>query len=148
MVWTDMYGMLNDKTPPIPLVSLLLLPFSYSYSFFAACFTCDLLLTLFLARWFFPPWWWRPYKIHTGVTSQKTASLTVTAVNTSNLTERQTNSVAFIPQENNTDWATATCWRNLVPTFADRRVSRGQCGGSPTVVNLNFVYRSLYISFK
>jgi hypothetical protein len=29
-----------------------------------------------------------------------------------------------------------TCWRNLMPTFADRGVSRGQRGGSPTVVNL------------
>jgi hypothetical protein len=27
----------------------------------------------------------------------------------------------------------------LVPTFADRGVSRGQRGGSPTVVNLNFL---------
>jgi hypothetical protein len=28
-----------------------------------------------------------------------------------------------------------------VPTFVDRRVSRGQCGGSPTVVNLSFLDR-------
>jgi hypothetical protein len=45
-------------------------------------------------------------------------------------------SVAFSPQANYTDWATATCRRNLVPTFVDRRVSRGQRGGPPTVVNL------------
>jgi hypothetical protein len=42
----------------------------------------------------------------------------------------------------------ATCWRNLVPTFADRRVSRGQRGGPLTVVNLSFLHRSRYFSFK
>jgi hypothetical protein len=47
--------------------------------------------------------------------------------------------VALSPQANYTDWATATCWRNLVPTFVDRGVWRGQCGGSPTVVNLSFL---------
>jgi hypothetical protein len=30
-----------------------------------------------------------------------------------------TNSVAFSPRANYTDWATATCRRNLVPTFVD-----------------------------
>jgi hypothetical protein len=40
-------------------------------------------------------------------------------------------SVAFSPQANYTDWATATCWWKLVPTFVDRGVSRGQRGGSP-----------------
>jgi hypothetical protein len=53
----------------------------------------------------------------------------------------QTNSVAFSPQANYTDWTTATCRRNLVPTFVDRRVSRGQRGRSPTVVNLSFLDR-------
>jgi hypothetical protein len=43
-------------------------------------------------------------------------------------------SVAFSPQVNYTDWATATCWRNLVPTFADRGVSRGQRDGSLTAI--------------
>jgi hypothetical protein len=33
-------------------------------------------------------------------------------------------SVALSPQANYTDWATATCRRNLVPTFVDRGVSR------------------------
>jgi hypothetical protein len=47
--------------------------------------------------------------------------------------KKQTNSVAFSSQANYTDWATATCWRNLVPNYADRRVSRGQRGGCPTV---------------
>jgi hypothetical protein len=60
----------------------------------------------------------------------------------------KTNSVAFSPQTNYNDWATATCWRNLVPTFADRGVSRGQRGGSLTVVNLSFLDRSRYFSFK
>jgi hypothetical protein len=44
--------------------------------------------------------------------------------------------VALSLRVNYTDWATATCWRNLVPTFADRGMSRGQRGGSPTVSNL------------
>jgi hypothetical protein len=43
----------------------------------------------------------------------------------------QTNSVVFSPKTNYTDCATATCRRNLVPTFVDRGVSRGQRGGSP-----------------
>jgi hypothetical protein len=41
------------------------------------------------------------------------------------------NSVALSPQANYTDWATATCWRNLLPTFEDRGVSHGQRRGSP-----------------
>jgi hypothetical protein len=53
--------------------------------------------------------------------------------------KKQTNSVALSPQANYTDLATATCRRNLVPTFVDRGVSRGQRGGSPTVVNLSFL---------
>jgi hypothetical protein len=58
------------------------------------------------------------------------------------------NSVAFSPQTNYTDWATTTCQRNLVPTFVDRGVSRGHRGGSPTVVNLSFLDQSRYFSFK
>jgi hypothetical protein len=50
--------------------------------------------------------------------------------------KQTTNSVAFRPRANYTDWSTATCWRNLVSTFVDRGVSRGQRCGSPTVVNL------------
>jgi hypothetical protein len=50
----------------------------------------------------------------------------------------KTISVSFSPQANYTDCATATYWRNLVPTFADRGVFRGQRGVSPTVVNLSF----------
>jgi hypothetical protein len=38
-------------------------------------------------------------------------------------------SVALSPQANYTDGETATCRRNLVPTFVDRGVSRGQRGG-------------------
>jgi hypothetical protein len=45
------------------------------------------------------------------------------------------NSVALSPQVNCTDWSTATCRRNLMPTFVDRGVSRGQRGGSPADVN-------------
>jgi hypothetical protein len=40
-------------------------------------------------------------------------------------TNKQTNSVALSPRANYTDWTTATCRRNLVSTFVDRRVSRG-----------------------
>jgi hypothetical protein len=57
-------------------------------------------------------------------------------------------SVAFSLQANYTDWATATCRRNLVPTFVDRGVSCGQRGGSPTVVITIFLDRSRYFSFK
>jgi hypothetical protein len=64
------------------------------------------------------------------------------------LIKTNTNSVAFSPQANYTDFGTANCWRNLVPTFADRGLSRGQRGGSRTVVNLNFLDQSLYFSFK
>jgi hypothetical protein len=52
------------------------------------------------------------------------------------------NSVARSPQANYTDWATATCRRNLVSTFVDRGVSRGQRGGLYTVVNLSFLDQS------
>jgi hypothetical protein len=55
--------------------------------------------------------------------------------------------MALSPQANYTDWATAT-WRNLVPTFVDRGVSRGQRGGSLTVVNLSFLDRSRYFFFQ
>jgi hypothetical protein len=55
---------------------------------------------------------------------------------------KKTNSVVLSPRANYTDLAPATCRRNLVPTFVDRGVSRGQRGGSPTVVNLSFLDRS------
>jgi hypothetical protein len=56
--------------------------------------------------------------------------------------------VALSPQANYTDWATATCRRNLVSTSADRRVSRGQHGRSPTVVNLSFIERNYTAVYK
>jgi hypothetical protein len=62
--------------------------------------------------------------------------------------QQQTNSVALSLRANYTDWATATCRRNLVSTFVDSGVSRGQRGGSPMVVNLSFLDRSRYFSFK
>jgi hypothetical protein len=52
------------------------------------------------------------------------------------------NSLALSPRANYTDWATVTCLQNLMPTFVDRGVSRGQRGGSPTAVNLSFLDRS------
>jgi hypothetical protein len=54
---------------------------------------------------------------------------------------KQTNSVALSPRANYTDWATATCRQNLVSTFVDRGVLRGQRGGSTMVVNLSFLDR-------
>jgi hypothetical protein len=36
----------------------------------------------------------------------------------------------------------------IVSTFADRGVSRSQRGGSRTVINLSFLERSRYFSFK
>jgi hypothetical protein len=57
---------------------------------------------------------------------------------------KKTHSVAFSSQANYTDWLTVTCRRNLMPTFVDRGVSRGQHGGSPAVVNLSFLDRTLY----
>jgi hypothetical protein len=67
-----------------------------------------------------------------------------------NLTEQKQkeNSVAFSPQVNYTDRATSTCWRNLVPTFVNTGVSHGQRKGSPTVINLSFLDRRRYFSFK
>jgi hypothetical protein len=56
--------------------------------------------------------------------------------------------VALSPQANYTDWATDTCRRNLVSTFVDRGVSRGQRGRSLTAVNLSFLDRRRYFSFK
>jgi hypothetical protein len=63
-------------------------------------------------------------------------------------TNKKTNSVALSPQANYTDWSTATCRRNLLPTFVNRGVSRGERDGSPTVVNLSFLDRSRYFPFK
>jgi hypothetical protein len=58
------------------------------------------------------------------------------------------NSMALSLGANYTDWAIANCRRNLVPTFVDGGVSRGQHVGSPTVVILSFIDRSRYFSFK
>jgi hypothetical protein len=60
----------------------------------------------------------------------------------------KTNSMAFSPQANYTDWATTTCRQNLMPTFVDRGVLRRQRSGSLTVVNLGFLDRRSYFSFK
>jgi hypothetical protein len=58
------------------------------------------------------------------------------------------NSGAFRPKGNYPDWSVAAGWRILVLTFADRGVSRGQHGGSSATVNLSFLHRSSYFSFK
>jgi hypothetical protein len=53
--------------------------------------------------------------------------------------------MAFSPRANYTDWATATCWLNLVPSFADRGALRGRRDGASTVVNLSFLDRIILI---
>jgi hypothetical protein len=58
------------------------------------------------------------------------------------------NSVDFSPQTNYTDWVTATGRAILMRTSADRGVLRGQSGGSPTIVNFSFLYRSRYFLFQ
>jgi hypothetical protein len=56
------------------------------------------------------------------------------------------------PKQTNKQTNKQTPWplvrERTIPTFADRGVSLGQRSGSPTVVNLNFLDRSLYFSFK
>jgi hypothetical protein len=56
--------------------------------------------------------------------------------------------VAFNPQPNYTDWATAAGRRILVPNFVDRGMSCGQRGGSPTAINLSFLDWSRYFFFQ
>jgi hypothetical protein len=72
----------------------------------------------------------------------------VTPNKQTNKQANKTNSMAFSLQTNYTDPATANCCRNLMPTFVDRGVSRGQRGGYHTVVNLSFLDWSSYFSFK
>jgi hypothetical protein len=55
------------------------------------------------------------------------------------------NSVALSPRANYTDWATATCRRNLVSTFVDRGVSRGQRSRSPTASSI-YLYNIVALS--
>jgi hypothetical protein len=62
--------------------------------------------------------------------------------------KRCINSVSLSPQANCTEWATAICRRNLVSTFADRGVSRGQRGGTPTALILSFLDLSPYFFFQ
>jgi hypothetical protein len=56
--------------------------------------------------------------------------------------------VAFSPEANYTDWSTAACRRNLVPTFGESWVSRDQRDGSPTAVNISFLDRGRYFFFQ
>jgi hypothetical protein len=51
----------------------------------------------------------------------------VEAAYSSRMVSKLTNSVAFSPQANYTESATAAGWKILVPTFVDRGVSRDQC---------------------
>jgi hypothetical protein len=58
------------------------------------------------------------------------------------------NLVALTVRLNCTDWATITGWRILVPTFPGIEVSRGQRGGSSTVVNISFLDWSRWLFFQ
>jgi hypothetical protein len=89
---------------------------------------CDTLSSIFLSL-FWPAIMWRGsnkyiFSTFTPRPASFLAKIKVAATS-------QSHSVALSPQANYTDWSTATCRWNLVPTFVDRRVSRGQCGGSP-----------------
>jgi hypothetical protein len=87
-------------------------------------------------------------RIIRGITERLLLQRMVIDTNLDTNKKTKTNSVAFSPRANYTDWATATCQRNSVPTFVDGRVSRGQRGRSPTVINLSFLDWSRYFSFK
>jgi hypothetical protein len=63
-------------------------------------------------------------------------------------TRRRTNAMAFSPQANYTDWATAADGRILVPTFADRWVTRGQRNGTPRLLIWGFLGRSRCFFFE
>jgi hypothetical protein len=56
--------------------------------------------------------------------------------------------VALSTQTNYTDWATTIGRWILVETSADRGMSLGQRGGSPTVINLIFLHQSRYFFFQ
>jgi hypothetical protein len=60
----------------------------------------------------------------------------------------QTNSVALSLQLNYNRLSAGHLSANLVPTFAERRMLRGQRGRSTTVVNLSFLDRSCYFFFQ
>jgi hypothetical protein len=93
---------------------------------------------------------WRNVATPRSASKQETRNLKMEAMSTSEGPRnfQRTFSVALSPRANYTLSATATCRRNLVPTFVDRGVSHGQRGGSPTVVNLSFLDRNHYFSFK
>jgi hypothetical protein len=80
--------------------------------------------------------------VRTGVSEEPDASfIRVTRIDELGTTLAATSKRRTLRRITNTNWY-------LVPTFVDRRVSHGQRGGSPTVVNLSFLDRSRYFSFK
>jgi hypothetical protein len=65
------------------------------------------------------------------------------------LCSMMTNSEAFSPQVNYTNWTTVTCRRLLMSPFADGvGGSRGQCCGRRTAVNLSYPDRSRHFFFQ
>jgi hypothetical protein len=64
------------------------------------------------------------------------------------LSKQKTNSVAFSPQADYTDWSTAAGGRILVQTFTDGEVSRGRRGETSTADYLGFWDRSRFFFFQ
>jgi hypothetical protein len=93
-------------------------------------------------------WMFVPHRKHiTSPLRAQQANATSMPVMTLYNCNKKKNSMALSPQANYTDWVTATCRRNLVPTFVDRGVSRGQHFSILSIV-LSFVwnlqFRRLY----
>jgi hypothetical protein len=63
-------------------------------------------------------------------------------------TKQETNSVAFSPQANYTVWSTVAGRQILLPTFADRGVSRGQRDRPPRTLISVCLDRSRYFFFQ
>jgi hypothetical protein len=61
---------------------------------------------------------------------------------------KKLNSVAFSPQANYTDWATAACWWMLNANFCEYKSVALSALRFSTAVNLGFLDRSCYVFFQ
>jgi hypothetical protein len=75
----------------------------------------------------------------------KTCSYLVVS-NAADVSNKQTNSVAFSLRANYTDWRLPLLGKIFSANFVDTGVMRGQRGGSPTNVNFNFLDRLLFLT--